>query len=138
MVFYSPKSLFPTLNSHQGWESFFEDEPTHVHNIPLTWERQAELPSWLRGSYIKNGPAQKSFGTEDRYYSNLADSWGKLNKVTFTETGEVFFTGRMIETVNYNRCAEHDKVTSCSRCLSKCILTFPDHAKCDGSSSEAE
>ena len=69
-----------------------------------------ELPSWLVGSYIKTGPSQKQFGEEDRYYSNLADSWGKLNKITFTETGEVLYTGRMIETTNYQRCVDHDKI----------------------------
>ena len=99
-----------------------------MHNIPLTWERQAELPSWLRGSYIKNGPAQKSFGTEDRYYSNLADSWGKLNKITFTETGEVLFTGRMIETVNYKRCADHDKVRVCKIFSAEEHFELSDHA----------
>ena len=80
------------------------------HNVPLAWEQKASLPSWLRGSYIKNGPSRKQFGTEERWYSQWMDSWGKLNKITFTEAGEVLYSGRMIETTNYKRCADHDKI----------------------------
>ena len=79
-------------------------------NVPLAWEHNASLPSWLRGSYIKNGPSQKQFGTEERWYSQWMDSWGKLNKITFTEAGEVLYSGRMIETRNYNRCVEADRI----------------------------
>ena len=51
-----------------------------------------------------------SFGTENRYYNSYADSWAKLNKVTFTEGGEVLYSGRMVETINYMRCKEADKI----------------------------
>jgi len=65
------------------------------------------LPYWLRGSYVKNGPSQRQFGTEQRWYTNYLDSWGKLNKFTFKGDGStVLFSGRMIETKNYKRCAE--------------------------------
>ena len=29
---------------------------------------------------MKNGPGQKSFGDEDRYYAQYGDSWAKLHK----------------------------------------------------------
>ena len=76
--------------------------------MPLTWERDTPVPDCLRGSYIKNGPSQKRFGTEERWYSQYMDSWAKLNKITFTggPGGEVLFSGRMIESDNYVRCAE--------------------------------
>ena len=38
------------------------------------------------------------------------DSWAKLNKITFTATREVLFSGRMIESINYQRCVEADKM----------------------------
>merc|ERR1711936_608575 len=95
---------------NKGWEKYFADEPSMFHNVPLSWEHNASLPSWLRGSYIKNGPSQKQFGTEERWYSQWMDSWGKLNKITFTESGEVLYSGRMIETRNYNRCVEADRI----------------------------
>ena len=75
-----------------------DDEPSTFHNLPLTWEEETALPSWLVGSYIKNGPSQKRFGSEERWYSQYMDSWGKLNKITFTQSGEVLFSGRMVET----------------------------------------
>ena len=96
--------------SNIGWEKFLSDEPTEFHNLPLTWEQKAPLPSWLVGSYIKNGPSQKRFGTEERWYSQYMDSWGKLNKITFTESGEVLYSGRMVETDNYKKCRDAEKL----------------------------
>ena len=94
----------------QGWEKFLSDEPTEFHNLPVSWEVSPGPPSWLRGSYIKNGPSQKQFGTEERWYSQYMDSWGKLHKLTFSESGDLLYSGRMIETNNYNRCVEADKI----------------------------
>ena len=96
--------------SNIGWEKFLSDEPTEFHNLPLTWEQDTPLPSWLVGSYIKNGPSQKRFGTEERWYSQYMDSWGKLNKITFTESGEVLYSGRMLETDNYKKCRDAQKL----------------------------
>ena len=31
-------------------------------------------------------------------------------QVTFTESGEVLYSGRMLETINYMRCKEADKI----------------------------
>ena len=75
----------------------------------MTWENEG-VPSWIKGSYVKNGPAQKRFGTEERWYANWMDSWGKLFKITFKEDGSVLYSGRMIETSNYVKCAEADKL----------------------------
>ena len=66
---------------------------------PLTTSQFHQLlASW----YIKNGPARKQFGTDERQYSSYLDSWGKLHKFSFNE-GKVSFSGRMIETANYNK-----------------------------------
>ena len=54
----------PHVNLNQskynvGWGKFIEDEPTEFHNLPLRWEiEESEVPSWIKGSYVKNGPAQ--------------------------------------------------------------------------------
>merc|ERR1719384_1144309 len=93
-----------------GWARFLADETAEFHDLALSWERDTAVPAWVRGSYVKNGPSQKRFGTEERWYSQYMDSWAKLNKFTFTESGEVLFSGRMIETRNYNRCVEADKL----------------------------
>ena len=43
-----------------GWKSYFEENPIEFHDIPLTWEGgdQTNIPSWLSGVYVRNGPAQ--------------------------------------------------------------------------------
>ena len=43
-----------------GWKSYFVENPTEFHDIPLTWEsgNQSAVPSWLSGVYVRNGPAQ--------------------------------------------------------------------------------
>jgi len=97
---------FHETEDNQGWPNFLADEPTHFMDLDLTWSLNQSIPSWLQGSYIKNGPAQIKFGT-DRQYANLIDGWGKLHKLTFTN-GKVKFSGRMIETANYKKCAERD------------------------------
>merc|ERR1711936_829300 len=66
---------------NKGWEKYFADEPSMFQNVPLAWEHN----QWM-------------------------DSWGKLNKITFTQAGVVLYSGRMIETRNYNRCVEADRI----------------------------
>ena len=46
-----------------GWKSYFEENPTEFHDILLKWEggNEANIPSWLSGVYIRNGPAQVLF-----------------------------------------------------------------------------
>ena len=68
-----------TSDSLQGWDSYLADEPHSYHSLALTWELPTVVPSWLRGSYVKNGPAQKQFD-QSRHYTGYLDSWGKLHK----------------------------------------------------------
>ena len=93
-----------------GWSSFLADEPTEFHNLALTWETDTPIPDYVVGSYIKNGPSQKSFGSENRWYNSYLDSWAKLNKITFSPEGEVHFSGRMIESRNFVRCRDANKI----------------------------
>ena len=63
----------------KGWANYLDDETSSFENVRLTWERDSALPSWLNGSYVKNGPARRGFG-DGRTYSSYMDSWGKLHK----------------------------------------------------------
>ena len=60
---------------------------------------------------MKNGPARREFGDDNgRHYTNYLDSYGKLHKFTFN--GEsVTFSGRMVETENYNRSVNKGHMT---------------------------
>ena len=42
-----------------------------------------------------------SFSSGKRNLSSWMDGWGKLYKVEFTGTGEVIYSGRMVEVPNY-------------------------------------
>ena len=43
-----------------GWKRVFDDNPTEFHNLPLTWEfgDYTNVPDWLSGIFVRNGPAQ--------------------------------------------------------------------------------
>ena len=42
-----------------GWKSYFQENPTEFHDIPLIWESgNQSIPSWVSGIYVRNGPAQ--------------------------------------------------------------------------------
>ena len=86
------------------------DEPSEFNNLRLFWEKSSGVPSWIQGSYVKNGPSQRRFGDENRWYNNYMDSWGKLTKITFTGDGSVEYSGRMIETDNYLKCKEANRL----------------------------
>ena len=107
---FKPSSAHPTswsqvvTENNVGWAKYLADEPSEYHNLPLEWELDTSIPSWIKGSYVKNGPGRRKFGDE-RQYSSYLDSWGKLHKITFN--GEkVSISGRMIETANYNKSVE--------------------------------
>ena len=70
---------------NQGWEEYLGDEVATFQEVSLAWERDTGIPSWIKGSYIKNGPARKQFGTDERHYSSYLDGWGKLHKFSFNE-----------------------------------------------------
>ena len=42
-----------------GWKGYLKENTEEFHDLPLTWEEDiASIPSWLSGTYIRNGPAQ--------------------------------------------------------------------------------
>ena len=105
----APSTHLETQQLNQGWNDYLGDETSAFHELPLTWERDNGIPNWIKGSYIKNGPARRQFGTDERQFSSYLDGWGKLHRFSFNE-GKVSFTGRMIETANYNKSVEAGKM----------------------------
>ena len=42
-----------------GWKGYLRENTEEFHDLPLTWEEDiTSIPSWLSGTYIRNGPAQ--------------------------------------------------------------------------------
>ena len=47
-----------------GWKEYFVENPAEFHDLPLVWEPGSRVPDWLTGTYVRNGPAQISFGSD--------------------------------------------------------------------------
>ena len=62
-----------------GWKSFLKEDPTEFHDIPLVWEEDSPVPAWLTGTYVRNGPAQISFGSPRRILTSWLDGFAKLH-----------------------------------------------------------
>lgn len=93
----------PTQQSGEniGWKTFFEENPTEFHDLPLTWENtKFRVPDWINGTFIRNGAAQISFGSDKRILSSWLDGFAKLHKFKFND-GKVLFSGKMLEPPNY-------------------------------------
>ena len=43
-----------------GWQSYLNENPTEFHDLLLQWEsgNSTQVPSWLSGVFVRNGPAQ--------------------------------------------------------------------------------
>ena len=76
-------------------------------DLPLTWEvRDTEgdakgVPKWLRGTYVRNGPAQISFGSTRRILNSWLEGFAKLHSFKMDGTN-MLYSGRMLESPNYS------------------------------------
>jgi len=83
-----------------GWKKYFVENPTEFHDLPLKWEDPTPVPDWLSGTYVRNGPAQISFGSERRVLTSWLDGFAKLHSFKFSGS-QVLFSGKMLESPNY-------------------------------------
>ena len=45
-----------------GWKGYLKENTEEFHDLPLTWEEDStSIPTWLSGTYIRNGPAQVTY-----------------------------------------------------------------------------
>ena len=46
-----------------GWKSYLAENSVEFHDIPLVWEsgNLTNIPTWLSGIFVRNGPAQVHF-----------------------------------------------------------------------------
>ena len=86
---------------NQGWKSYLAENPSEFHDLPLTWEsNQTEVPNWLTGVFIRNGPAQHTFGSEKKHLGNYMDGFAKLHSFKL-DGANVYFSGKMVESTTY-------------------------------------
>jgi len=84
-----------------GWKDYFTENPTEFHDIPLVWANEkTNVPSWLSGTYVRNGPAQISFGSSRRIMTSWLEGFAKLH--SFKMRGSEFlYSGAMLQSPNY-------------------------------------
>ena len=43
-----------------GWKEAFKENVVEFHDLPLKWEKgeSTNVPDWITGIYVRNGPAQ--------------------------------------------------------------------------------
>jgi len=91
-----------------GFETWISDSLTEVEDFEISWVESRPVPSWLSGTYIKNGPAKSDFGGE-KQYANVADGWAKINKFNIRNTG-VQMTSKFLKTPTYQKCDEAHEI----------------------------
>jgi len=87
-------------SSNVGWKSYMRENPTEFHDLPLSWETGIEVPEWLSGTYVRNGPAQISFGSKRRHMSSWLEGFGKLHSFKL-DGPKVLYSGKMLDSPNY-------------------------------------
>ena len=48
----------PALQDNVGWRSFLQENTQEFQDLPLAWQGDTQVPAWLSGTYVRNGPAQ--------------------------------------------------------------------------------
>lgn len=84
-----------------GWEEFIKGSTEEWHDIPLKWEKNATVPDWVKGQFIRNGPGRLEFGGE-KHYTMYMDGWGKLHSFKL-HGGKVLASGKLTETALYKK-----------------------------------
>ena len=92
-----------------GYDLWWQGNSTEVV-VPLKLHVDGELPSWLSGSLLRVGPG--IFDVGGQKLGHLFDGLGKLTKFQISNTGEVNFQTRMLQSKLYNRTAAGHKPVS--------------------------
>eukprot|EP01041_Mallomonas_annulata_P003354 gene3354-6642_t len=95
---FSRSWTYPKLNRNicmiDSFQDLFSDQTIEIDS-PKKLYVEGTIPSWLRGSLIRNGPA--IFGTQpnsdkQRQYDHIFDGLAKLSKYNISDEGVMFST----------------------------------------------
>merc|ERR1712136_372716 len=90
-----------TIAEKIGWTDYLKSELSEWHDVPLNWEMNATVPAWVKGQFIRNGPARLDMGGE-KYFTMYMDGWGKLHSFKLNG-GKVLASGKFTETELYSK-----------------------------------
>jgi len=93
------------INDNVGWKEYMKENIDEFHDIPLEWESGSKVPSWLSGTYVRNGPARLTFESPRRHLNSWLDGFAKLHSFKFIGD-KVLFSGKMLESPNYKASVE--------------------------------
>ncbi|KAK4313520.1 hypothetical protein Pmani_015136 [Petrolisthes manimaculis] len=74
---------------------------------PIAGDVTGTVPSWLRGSYLLDGPGRMTFGESE--FNHIFDGSALIQKFTFEETG-VTFASRFLQSYAYTSNMEHQQI----------------------------
>src|SRR4029079_14861255 len=99
----------------RGFDSL-EDE-THLDRLAV----RGELPRWLQGSLIRNGPAKWYVG--DRVMNHWFDGFAMLHRFGFAD-GEVSYANRFLESRAYRAARADGKIAYSEFATDPCRSLF--------------
>jgi beta,beta-carotene 9',10'-dioxygenase len=105
----------PVATANRGFDSL-EDE-TRLDRLPV----RGELPSWLRGSLIRTGPAKWEVG--DRAMNHWFDGFAMLHRFSF-EGGEVSYANRFLESRAYRAARDEGRIAYSEFATDPCRSLF--------------
>jgi len=88
------------FSDNVGWKAFFTENIEEFHDIPLEWEQETPIPAYVTGTFVRNGAARLSFGSEKRVLSSWLEGWAKIHSFKFNGS-RVLYSGKMLEPPNY-------------------------------------
>lgn len=105
----------PVAGPRRGFDSL-EDE-TRIDRLPV----RGELPSWLRGSLLRTGPAKWEVG--DRAMNHWFDGLAMLHRFSF-DGGQVSYANRFLESRAYRVARERGEITYSEFATDPCRSLF--------------
>lgn len=82
-----------------GFDMFFQTNTEEMQDVPIYFEKP--LPTWLRGSLIRNGLGR--FGLGKHNFTHAFDAFGKLSSWKFPGNGSAYFTTKFLQSDFYTK-----------------------------------
>ncbi|CAJ1959216.1 unnamed protein product [Cylindrotheca closterium] len=99
-------------SEYPGFNTWLTDNAIEVEPTPMEWENGGEnIPAWLQGTYMKNGPARSKFGDDGPEYQNMVDGWAKINKFVIQDNGQLTYSSGFVNCPLYQDFVDHQRMT---------------------------
>ena len=100
---------------HKGFTTL--DKEVKLDDLPV----QGEIPAWLTGTLVRNGPAQFEVG--ERPFNHWFDGFAMLHKFSFAN-GRVNYANKYLQSTGYKLAKKHGKIMSSEFATDPCRSLF--------------